>query len=183
MHKQLQKEGADSIPISTFSLWHLVRDALLTDKVKVRPEVIAAKEILEEIQEEETRRSVGLAESHRDQKEMSEVPGGTLESDTGLRLAPKSACFRAQNQIAITSENGEGSLSSSAENSLSDEEAQLTQEIKVLQKRLEHCMVKDSSCVLSAQSAYNEDWRRRESCWGLTDDREAEEGSGRRGGV
>ena len=118
-------------------------------------------------------------------RKMSEIPGGTLESGAGLRLAPNSARFQAQNQIAITSEseNGEDSLISSAENSLSDEEAQLTQEIKVLQKRLEHCMVKDSSCVLSAQSAYNEDWRRRESCWGLTDDREAEEGSGRRGGV
>ena len=53
-----------------------------------------------------------------DQKEMSEVPGRTLESGAGLRLAPKSICFQVQNQIAITSEleNGEDSLSSSAEN-------------------------------------------------------------------
>ena len=60
--------------------------------------------------------------------------GGTLESGAGLRLVPKSTCFWVQNQIAITSksENGKDSLSSSAENSLSDEEAQLMQEIKVL---------------------------------------------------
>ncbi|XP_041910468.1 endogenous retrovirus group K member 5 Gag polyprotein-like [Arvicola amphibius] len=116
---------------------------------------------------------------------MSEVPGGTLESGAGLRLAPKSARFWAQNQIAITSKskNVEDSLSSSAENSLSDEEAQLTQEIKVLQKRLKRCKVKDSLCVPSAPLAFNEDWGRRESCWGLTDDREAQEGSGRRGGI
>lgn len=69
---------------------------------------------------------------------MSGVPGGTLKSGAGLRLVPKSACFRAQNQIAINSEsvNGEDSLSSSAENSLSAEEEKLMQEIKVLQKRL-----------------------------------------------
>lgn len=98
----------------------------------MRPEVIAVKEILEEIQEEETLWSIVSAESHRDQKAMSEVPGGSLESGAGLRLAPKSTGFRAQNQIAETSksENGKDSLSSSAENSLSDEEAQLMQEIK-----------------------------------------------------
>ncbi|KAK7795589.1 hypothetical protein U0070_002772, partial [Myodes glareolus] len=141
LQKRLQKKGADSVPISTFSLWCLVCDALLTDKVKVRLEVVVAKEILEEIQEEETCCSIGWAESHRGQMEMTDVPGGTLESGAGLRLVPKSARFRTQNQIAITSEseNGEDSLSSSAEKSLSDEEAQLIQEIKVLQKRLKRC--------------------------------------------
>ena len=118
-------------------------------------------------------------------RKMSEIPGGTLESGAGLRLAPNSARFQAQNQIAITSEseNGEDSLSSSAENSLSDEEAQLTQEIKVLRKRLKRCKAKDSLCVPSAPSTYNDDWGRRESCWGLTDEWQTEEGSGRRGGV
>ena len=84
---------------------------------------------------------------------MSEVPGGTLESGTGLRLAPKSICFRAQNQIAITSESGNGkdSLSSSAENSLSE------QEIKVLQKRMKCYKAKDFLGVPSSQSAYNKD--------------------------
>ena len=144
-----------------------------------------AKEILEEIQEEETCCSIGWAESHRGQMEMTDVPGGTLESGAGLRLVPKSARFRTQNQIAITSEseNGEDSLSSSAEKSLSDEEAQLIQEIKVLQKRLKHCKVKDSLCVPSAPPAFNANWGKRESCWGLTDDREAGAGTGRRGGV
>ena len=96
---------------------------------------------------------------------MSEVPGGTLESGAGIRLAPKSTCFQAQNQIAITSEseNGKDSLSSSAENSLSDEEAQLMQEIKVLQKRLKRCKAKDSLCVPSAPPAFNADWGKRES--------------------
>ena len=51
LQKQLQKEGADSVPISTFSLWRLVCNVLLNDKVKVRQEIIAAKAILEEIQE------------------------------------------------------------------------------------------------------------------------------------
>lgn len=166
-------------------LWCLVRDALLTDKVKVRPEVIATKEILEEIQEEENHRSIGSAESRRDRKEMSEVPGGTLESGAGLRLAPKSARFRGakpdSNNLRVRKWGRQSQ--SSAENSLSDEEAQLRQEIKVLQKRLKRCKAKDSLCVLSALPAFNEDWGRRESLWGLTDDREAEEGSGRRGGV
>ena len=81
------------------------------------------------------------------------------------------------------SENGEDTLSSSTENSLSDEEEQLTQEIKELQKRLKRCRAKDSSRVLSAPSAYNEDWGRRESCWGLMDEWQTREGSGRRAGV
>ena len=79
-----------------------------------------AKEMLKEIQEEETRQSIGsIKESHRDQKEESGVPGGTLESGAGPRLASKSAHFGVQNQVAIIfeSENGGDSLSSSAEDS------------------------------------------------------------------
>lgn len=67
LQKRLEKEGTNSVPVSTFSLWHLILNTLLTDKVKVRPEVTEAKEILEEIQEEETRQSIGSAEElHRD---------------------------------------------------------------------------------------------------------------------
>ena len=44
--------------------------------MKVRQEVIVAKEILEAIQEEGTRRSIGwVEESHRDQKEELGVSG------------------------------------------------------------------------------------------------------------
>ena len=72
---------------------------------------------------------------------------------------PKSTYFWGQSEIAITSEseNGKDSLSSSAENSLTDEEAQLMQEIKVLQKRLKRCKAKDSFCVPSAPPAFNAD--------------------------
>ena len=52
--KKLQGEGPDSFPPATFSLWQLVIDALLTDRVKVKWEVEAAKEVLQEIQGEET---------------------------------------------------------------------------------------------------------------------------------
>ena len=108
-----------------------------------------------------------------------------MESISRPRLVPKSARFQVQNQIAITSEseNGEDSLSSSAENSLSDKEEQLTQEIKVLQKKLKCCKVKYFLYVPSAPPAYNKDWGRREACCGLRDEWEIEEGSGRRGGV
>ena len=32
----LKQEGPDVLPISTFSLWRLVKDALLTDEVRLR---------------------------------------------------------------------------------------------------------------------------------------------------
>ena len=52
--KKLQGEGPDSFPPATFSLWQLVIDALLTDRVQVKWQVEAAKEVLQEIQKEET---------------------------------------------------------------------------------------------------------------------------------
>ena len=54
----LKQEGPDVLPISTFSLWRLVKDALLTDQVRLRQVVQATKEVLSKLQESETKNSL-----------------------------------------------------------------------------------------------------------------------------
>lgn len=42
LQKVLQKEGPDSVPIATFSLWRQVKDALLSDNIKVKEQIAEA---------------------------------------------------------------------------------------------------------------------------------------------
>ena len=43
LQKTLRKEGPEVLPIATFSLWGLIRDALLTEKVRVKQALKATK--------------------------------------------------------------------------------------------------------------------------------------------
>lgn len=43
LQKTLRKEGPEVLPIATFSLWRLIRDALLTEKVRVKQALKATK--------------------------------------------------------------------------------------------------------------------------------------------
>ena len=56
--KILRKEGPEVLPITTFSLWRLIRDSLLTEKVRVKQALEATKEVLSEIQDSETKASL-----------------------------------------------------------------------------------------------------------------------------
>lgn len=58
LQKLLEKESTDILSISTFSLWRLVKDTLLTDRVHLRQVIQATKEVLSEIQEMETKASL-----------------------------------------------------------------------------------------------------------------------------
>ena len=53
-----EKEGAEVLPIATFSLWRLIRDALLTEKARVKQALEATEEMLSEIQDSETKASL-----------------------------------------------------------------------------------------------------------------------------
>ena len=43
LQKTLRKEGPEVLPIAMFSLWRLIRDALLTEKVRVKQALKATK--------------------------------------------------------------------------------------------------------------------------------------------
>ena len=58
LQKTLRKEGPEVLPIATFSLWRLIRDALLTEKVRVKQALEATKEVLSEIQGNEAKASL-----------------------------------------------------------------------------------------------------------------------------
>ncbi|KAL6079860.1 hypothetical protein STEG23_008706, partial [Scotinomys teguina] len=49
----LREKGPDSVPIATFSIWRLIKDALLTDKIKVKEQFMDKEKSLEKIQEEQ----------------------------------------------------------------------------------------------------------------------------------
>ncbi|KAL6093653.1 hypothetical protein STEG23_026359 [Scotinomys teguina] len=58
--------------IVTFSIWSLVKDALLTDKVKVKEQLAEAEQSLEKIQEEEVRKSVSATDTQSEDEEESQ---------------------------------------------------------------------------------------------------------------
>ena len=58
LQKTLRKEEPEVLPMATFSLWRLIGDALLTEKVRVKQALEATKEVLSEIQECETKVSL-----------------------------------------------------------------------------------------------------------------------------
>ncbi|XP_012583237.1 PREDICTED: endogenous retrovirus group K member 5 Gag polyprotein-like [Condylura cristata] len=183
LQKRLQREGTDSFPTSIFSLLRLGHDALHTDKVKVRQEVAAAKEILEEIQEEETRRSLRSAEGFQGDRK-SDMVERTSEPNDSLGLTPKSVRLRAIPQTHLDSDS-EGSPTSSTEESLFDEEEQLTQEIKALQKKLQHCKAKNTPITTtpSVPPAYSEDWGQGVTHWGINNNWEIGDEKRRQGGI
>ncbi|KAL6089783.1 hypothetical protein STEG23_010798 [Scotinomys teguina] len=60
------------MPIVTFSIWHIIKDALLTDKVKVKEQLVEAEQSLEKIQEEEVRKSVSVTDTQSEDEEESQ---------------------------------------------------------------------------------------------------------------
>ncbi|KAL6047704.1 hypothetical protein STEG23_008954 [Scotinomys teguina] len=72
LQKILRKKAMDNVPLVTFSIWCLIKDALLTDKVKVKEQLVEAEQSLEKIQEEEVRKSVSATDTEsEDEKEKS----------------------------------------------------------------------------------------------------------------
>ena len=49
LQKTLRKEAPEVLPITTFSLWGLIRDAFLTEKAWIKQALEATKEVLFEI--------------------------------------------------------------------------------------------------------------------------------------
>ncbi len=49
----MRDQGLDRVLIATFSLWRLVKDALLTDKVKIKEQIAECEQALSEVQEEQ----------------------------------------------------------------------------------------------------------------------------------
>ncbi|KAL6064421.1 hypothetical protein STEG23_020148 [Scotinomys teguina] len=72
LQKILRKKGTDNVPLVTFSIWHLVKDALHTDKVKVKEQLVEAEQSLEKIQEEEVRKSVSATDTQSEDEEESQ---------------------------------------------------------------------------------------------------------------
>ncbi|KAL6086571.1 hypothetical protein STEG23_032579, partial [Scotinomys teguina] len=63
----------DSMPLVTFSIWSLIKDTLLTDKVKVKEQLIEAEQSLEKIQDEEVRKSVSATDTQSVDEEESQL--------------------------------------------------------------------------------------------------------------
>ncbi|KAL6032808.1 hypothetical protein STEG23_008162 [Scotinomys teguina] len=73
LQKILRKKGMDNVPLVTFSIWRLIKDALLTDKVlKVKEQLVEAEQSLEKIQEEEVRKSVSATDTQSEDEEESQ---------------------------------------------------------------------------------------------------------------
>ncbi len=61
LQKLLRDRGPESIPIATFSLWRLVKDALLTDKIKIKEQLAECEQALNQVQEEQMAESLLLS--------------------------------------------------------------------------------------------------------------------------
>lgn len=90
LHRLLQKEGSESLPPTTFSLWRLVRGALLTDKVHHHQVVQDTNEAFLELQETETQASLSSgAESDDEPSEetLTETRGSIVSEDEEKSLS------------------------------------------------------------------------------------------------
>ncbi|KAM4798720.1 endogenous retrovirus group K member 5 Gag polyprotein-like [Urocitellus parryii] len=136
LQKILRDSGPDSIPIATFSLWRLVKDALLTDKVKIKEQLAECEQALNEVQEEQ------VAASLKDEN-----------SDQGSKK-------RTKKRLRVSAPEGEEGDSSS----LSEEEGELERQIEELEGRLSRSNWKDSntpgaaSLAATAPPPYNPNW-------------------------
>ncbi|KAL6088971.1 hypothetical protein STEG23_021128 [Scotinomys teguina] len=114
LQKILRKKGTDKVLLATFSIWCLIKDALLTDKVKVKEQLVEAEQSLEKIQEEEVRKSVSATDTQSEDQEESQFE------------------TKAQ-EVKVK----EFSFSSSSESDLEEEE-RLEQEIVNLKRKLKN---------------------------------------------
>ncbi|KAL6087430.1 hypothetical protein STEG23_025231 [Scotinomys teguina] len=116
----------------------LTEDALLTDKVKVKEQLVQAEQSLEKIQEEEVRKSVSVTATQSENEEESQFETKAQEVKVKVK---------------------EFSFSSSSESD-SEEEERLEQEIVDLKMKLKKCKMKERTARASAPSPppYNSDW-------------------------
>ncbi|KAL6032266.1 hypothetical protein STEG23_037283 [Scotinomys teguina] len=138
LQKILHKKGTDNLPLVTFSIWRLVKDALLTDKMKVKEQLVEAEQSLEKIQEEEVRKLVSATDTQSEDEEESQFETKAQEVKVKVK---------------------EFSFSCSSESD-SEEEERLEQEIVDLKRKLKKCKMKARTAGASAPSPppYNSDW-------------------------
>ncbi|KAL6036676.1 hypothetical protein STEG23_021823 [Scotinomys teguina] len=138
LQKILCKKGTDNMPLVTFSIWCLLKDALLIDKMKVKEQLVEAEQSLEKIQEEEVRKSVSVTDTQSEDEEESQFETKAQEVKVKVK---------------------EFSFSSSSESD-SEEEERLEQEIVDLKRKLKKCKMKARTAGASAPSPppYNSDW-------------------------
>ncbi|KAL6060178.1 hypothetical protein STEG23_004067 [Scotinomys teguina] len=136
LQKILPKKGTDNVPLVTFSIWHLVKDALLTDKVKVKEQLAEAEQRLEKIQEEEVRKSVSATDTQSEDEEESQF---------------KTKAKKVKVKVFFSSSSPESDL---------EEEERLEQEIVDLERKRKKCKMKARTAEASAPSPppYNSDW-------------------------
>ncbi|XP_052590591.1 endogenous retrovirus group K member 5 Gag polyprotein-like [Peromyscus californicus insignis] len=113
LQKALKDTGPEEFPIAAFSLWRLVKDALLTDKVKVKEQLAECEQAFATAQEAETNESLK----------------GEKEEEKAMTPRKK---------LAV--QDDESDLESIYE--LLDEEEQLEREAEELQRRLQKTKVK-----------------------------------------
>ena len=63
LQKTLQKEGPESIPVTTFSLWRLVRDTLLNTDAKVKEQMFETERTFRVAQDDASKKSLKALES------------------------------------------------------------------------------------------------------------------------
>ncbi|KAL6092808.1 hypothetical protein STEG23_011485 [Scotinomys teguina] len=143
LQKILRKKGTDKVLLATFSIWYLIKDALLTDKVKVKEQLVEAEQPLEKIQEEEVRKSVSATDTQSEDKEESQF------ETKAQKVKVKEFSFRSSSE--------------------SDSKERLEQEIVDLKRKLKKCKMKARTVGASAPSPppYNYDWIAVGECQGV----------------
>ncbi|KAL6089626.1 hypothetical protein STEG23_010584 [Scotinomys teguina] len=119
LQKILRKKGTDNMPLVTFSIWRLVKDALLTDKVKVKEQLVEAEQSLEEIQEEE-RKSASKTDIQSEDEEESQLKTKAKK----VKVKEFSSSFSSESDL--------------------EEEERLEQEIVDLERKRKKCKMKES---------------------------------------
>lgn len=167
LQKTLRKEGPEVLPMATFSLWRLIRDALLTEKVRVKQALEATKEVLSEIQDSETKASLcsdiaSDAEAEPLSQPAKGKPGKVEERKVKRKRKPPDKGEGSDSRDAVSSESlgARPKQNSSAQTrlypSLSDfeeslgestgsEEEVLEGEIAVLQRELRRARLKEKT--------------------------------------
>lgn len=101
LQKYLHKEGHDSVSLATFSLWRLVKDALLSDDIEVQEHLNEAKTVLEESQIEEALRTLQTSDVSDSAESSSDSAESSLEGDdVEVRSEKDARCLRGKSQIS-----------------------------------------------------------------------------------
>lgn len=84
LQRALKDQGPDHFPIATFSLWRLVKDALLRNNVKVREQREEINKTFGETQDQESEKSTRDQEEQDSQEPPTSLPDeeDSLEAET-----------------------------------------------------------------------------------------------------